>query len=123
MEKYFRLHQLSRLICMQVRQRSTSTLNNVFTSNLQPASLNGNNALNWAVLGENGVESVRALISMGFDVNHRNKKKKTPLMQASEMGNVRAVKLLLEAGADPTARGKLKHIHSIQFYSTSPPFR
>jgi len=43
---------------------------------------------------------VKKFIEFGADINHRFKGKKTPLMIASSMGSISAVRALLEMGAD-----------------------
>ena len=46
-------------------------------------------------------ENLQAMIDHGADVNATNKKSITPLMHACENGDVDAINILLDAGADP----------------------
>lgn len=55
-------------------------------------------------LGRNRKEISNFLIESGADVNSRDKYGRTPLMEASTLGELNLVKLLLSKGADPAAQ-------------------
>ena len=61
----------------------------------------GHTWLHAAVCGNCRKEALQAIISHGTDVNAMNKQKQTALALACENGNVDAIKLLLNARADP----------------------
>ena len=50
------------------------------------------------------IESVRAFIEAGADVNARDAEGMTPLMYAAKSGNIESVRILIESGADVTAQ-------------------
>ena len=60
----------------------------------------GNTWIHYAVLGDCSKEVLHSMIDLGADVNAANKKNCTALMFASLMGNVDAMKVLLNAGAN-----------------------
>ena len=60
-----------------------------------------NTCLHCAVLGDSSKEILQAIISHGVNVNARNKKNVTALMQACLKGFKDAINVLLNAGADP----------------------
>ena len=65
-------------------------------------NLRGSTPLHWAIHDE---AKVRLLIARGADVNARQAEGRTPLYDASLLGNGRAiVRMLLDAGADPTIK-------------------
>ena len=60
------------------------------------------NAIHRAIKGQKtDMSALRFLIARGLDVNRSNLKRSTLLNQAVYHRNVEAVKVLLEAGADP----------------------
>jgi len=63
---------------------------------------NGRRALNWAAWYDH-VDAVRFLLRRGAALEGRNRTWNTPLHHAAEAGSVGAVRVLLVAGADPTA--------------------
>lgn len=62
-------------------------------------------ALVWAG-AERDINTVRALLSAGANVNAQDHKGNTALMAAAAYNNVRVVKVLLDAGADRTIKNK-----------------
>lgn len=64
----------------------------------------GNTALAIAASSEVGVEALEALIRAGSPVNAADRDGVTPLMKAAERGDAEAVRVLLAAGADKSAK-------------------
>ena len=71
-------------------------------------SSEGNNALHGAIVNQFSTRKKAAflawLIDTGIDVDQRNAAGRTPLHEAAEKGDARAVTVLLRAGADPSLR-------------------
>jgi len=67
----------------------------------------------WKLKGEDKLTAIKDLINDGEDIHERDKNDLTPLHQAVGCGDVEAVKLLLELGANPNA---------IDVYGRSPLF-
>ena len=59
---------------------------------------------NTALMRECSLERARRLIDAGADVNAKGAGQVTPLMAATQWGNLPVVRLLLQKGADPKAR-------------------
>ncbi len=57
----------------------------------------------------NDIAILKAQLAKGVDVNSRDKRGNTPLMQAATFGSVEAVKLLLNSGADVNARNQFEN--------------
>lgn len=53
------------------------------------------------------VEAAGVLIKAGADVNVRDERGETPIMKAVRIGNVKLVRMLLAAGADPKAKNDI----------------
>lgn len=56
--------------------------------------------------GRGQPETIKALLTLGAEVDRPNSRGETALMHAAFKGNLPAVKVLLEAGADPKARDR-----------------
>ena len=66
------------------------------------ADKNGSTSLMMAVYLDCSKEVLQALITHGADVNATGKWNTTPLMLVGEKANIDTIKLLLNAGAEPT---------------------
>ena len=68
---------------------------------------------------ENKPEIIKLLLKNGEDINNRSSydKDKTPLIVATEYGNIEAVKILLENGADTELEATGKEMRAIHFAS------
>ena len=77
----------------------TFILNNLFFFQGQWAPI-------YIATDKDNAKAVAALISHGADVNVRNEGRRTPLMNASEWGNLEIATMLMNAGADK----ELKHV-------------
>lgn len=64
------------------------------------------------------VEGVKLLLSVGMNVNARDKRQNTPLHLAAKLGEVETFKILLEAGADPTLKNKYGHRPTDQIFDS-----
>ncbi len=58
----------------------------------------------YKAIRNNSLGEVKALLAAGADVNTRDTRQTTPLMQAAAFGSLEAMKLLVDAGADVNAR-------------------
>ncbi len=66
------------------------------------AQVDGMTALHWAVYWDD-IDTTKAIIEAGADVQCKNRYRVTPLSLACTNGNNRLVQLLLEKGADPNS--------------------
>lgn len=64
----------------------------------------GRTALHYAALADGGEGMVCALVASGWLVDARDERDATPLYYATTMGHTAAMRLLLDAGADPMAK-------------------
>ena len=61
-------------------------------------------ALHRAVLAKN-IDTLKAALKVGADVNARDARGRTALMHAADKGNSQIIELLMKAGADPSIKG------------------
>jgi len=64
------------------------------------------NAVFRMALDLNRLAMARSLLERGAEVDHRNERGSTPLMQAAYSGDLEVARFLLDAGADPTIKNQ-----------------
>lgn len=71
-------------------------------------------------VADNDLKTINALLSKGANVDGPNKYGMTPLITAVSYSNVEAVKILLEAGADPNlgVEGYVDYGYKLPTYDT-----
>ena len=84
-------------------KRNADTINVLLNAGADPniVAADGNTGIHHAVRGDYSNEVLQALIDHGAEVNSINGETKTALMIACEEGNMGAINVLLNAGADP----------------------
>ena len=86
-------------------QKNEEPINVLLKAGANPniAHARGQTAIHCAVLGKCSKEALQAIIDHGADVNAPNNNSVTALMTACQEGNVEAINILLDAGADPNS--------------------
>ena len=90
-------------LMLACRKRRTDAINVLLKANSDPNIVNtyGETCLHLAVRGFCSKKMIQTIIDHGADVNATNKNNMTALVIACVMGNKDAIRVLLNAGADP----------------------
>lgn len=93
------------MLCYAAQNRQADIIKMLLNSNLDPneAAPNGDIFPLLVASGLGDLESVKALLEAGANIDQKNNTKQTALMAAASGGHLRIVRTLLKANADPDA--------------------